>query len=105
MPTVEFTLKVPIKITKKDDIFVSSCPVLDVYSQGTTEKEAWQNIGEALKLFLTTCFERGTLEAVLKQCGFKPLKTHHTKLPDNHRFITVSIPFSVSGDCKLACHA
>lgn len=104
MPTVEFTVKVPIKITKKGDIFISYCPVLDLFSQGDTEEEAWKNIGEAIKLFVTTCFERGTLEEVLKHCGFKPLKKH-VALPDNHRFITVPIPFSVSGVCKVACHA
>jgi predicted RNase H-like HicB family nuclease len=104
MPTVEFIVKVPIAIKKKENIFVAACPVLDVFSQGETEEEAHRNIGEALRLFITTCFERGTLEDVLKQCGFKPIKRHVT-LPKNHRFISIPIPFSVSGTCATACHA
>ncbi len=101
---VEFTVKVPINIKKKGNIFVSSCPVLDLFSQGATEKEAWDNIGETIRLFITTCFEQGTLDAVLKQCGFKPLK-RRVKLPEDQKFITVPIPFSVAGVCSEACHA
>jgi predicted RNase H-like HicB family nuclease len=103
MPTVEFTIKVPLKIKKKDKIFVSYCPALDVCSQGNTAEEARTNLIEAVKLFIVTCFERGTLDAVFKQCGFKPKKTIST-LPQDHRFISVPIPFSVAGSCAAACH-
>ena len=70
---ITFTAKLPIEITKKSKWFVASCPALDVGSQGETEEEARKNIAEALFMFLRSCFERGTLNAVLKQCGFRPL--------------------------------
>ncbi|MBF0103493.1 MAG: hypothetical protein HQK77_21540 [Desulfobacterales bacterium] len=60
----------PIKIKKRKKWFVSSCPILDVCSQGETEDHAKKNLIEALSLFLTSCYERNTLEAVLKECGF-----------------------------------
>jgi hypothetical protein len=36
-------------------------------------EEAKKHLAEALHLFLVSCFERGNLEAVLKECGFSPV--------------------------------
>lgn len=69
---VEMHFKVPFKLDCVDDVFESSCPVLDVYSQGSTEKEAIENLVDALRAFFETCISMGTLEDVLKECGFKP---------------------------------
>ena len=85
---VEIKIKLPVSTKKKAKGFISYCSVLDVYSQGSTEKEAKKNIMEALKLFLISCFERGTLDAVLKECGFKAVRKT-MKLPDDQRFATV----------------
>jgi len=32
--------------------------------------EAKKNLVDALLLFVTTCFEMGTLDAVMKECGY-----------------------------------
>jgi predicted RNase H-like HicB family nuclease len=61
--TVEF--KVPAKIRKKGKWFISSCPPLDVYSQGLTRDEAEHNLIDALTPFFISCFERRTLDEVL----------------------------------------
>ena len=37
-------------------------------------EEAKKNIAEALFMFFRSCFERGTLDAVLKQCGFRSME-------------------------------
>lgn len=71
---ITFTAKIPIQITQKTKWFVASCPALDVASQGETVEEAKKNIAEALFMFFRSCFERGTLDAVLKQCGFKSME-------------------------------
>ena len=68
--SVTFHASLPIKITKKKRYYVSCCPVLDVWSQGETKTEAKENLREALQLFLIDCFERGTLDKVLKESGF-----------------------------------
>lgn len=68
---ITLTAKIPIQITKKVKWFVACCPALDVASQGETEEAARKNIAEALFMFLRSCFERGTLDAVLKECGFE----------------------------------
>ena len=67
---VTFKVSLPLSIKKKEDYFVSSCPVLDVWTQGETKEKAIENLREALQLFLLDCFERGTLDSVLKECGF-----------------------------------
>lgn len=96
-------VKLPISIKKKADIYVICCPPLDIWSQGKTESEARKNIGEAVKLFLMTCIEKGTLEAVLKECGFKPSRTISRKAPKDHRYVNIPIPFSVPA--QALCHA
>lgn len=46
------SLKLPISVDKEDDLFVATCHVFHVASQGKTEKEALVNVKEALELFL-----------------------------------------------------
>jgi predicted RNase H-like HicB family nuclease len=59
----------PIQITRKAKWFLATCSALDVASQGEMEEEAKKNIAEALFMFFRSCYERGTRDAVLKQCG------------------------------------
>jgi predicted RNase H-like HicB family nuclease len=108
MVRVEFSINVPIKIKKKGRIFISGCDVLDVYSQGGTKEEAEGNLLDALRLFISTCFERGTLEQVLKDCGFR-LQTPSEKIPARQQphthTLTIPIPFIAEGACLSECRA
>ena len=67
---VEFT--VPAEVRRDGAYFVAGCPPLDVFSQGESEESALVNLAEALQLFVESCQERETLEAVLEDCGFRP---------------------------------
>jgi predicted RNase H-like HicB family nuclease len=69
---VRFNMSVPASVRRDGEWFHSSCPVLDVHSQGRTEDEALTNLVEALQLFVETCYEQGTLEQVLRAQGFVP---------------------------------
>ena len=69
---IRFELAVPAEVRKDGDHFVSFCPPLDVYSQGPSEEAALDNLVEALQLFVESCLARGTLDRVLKDCGFEP---------------------------------
>jgi len=71
MKNMVMEIKLPAKITKKSKWYIASCPLIDISSQGDTEKRAKKNLIEALTLFFISCFERNTLDAVLKECGFK----------------------------------
>lgn len=69
--TITVPITLPIRIKKKGKLFVSSCPILDIHSQGKTFEEAKKNlseVSEVMHFFITTCFKRGTLGAVLKEC-------------------------------------
>lgn len=104
MPRVYFSLTLPVKIKKKANLYISSCGVLDVHSQGYTDKEARDNLIEAIRLFMISCFERGTLDEALKDCGFRAIK-NPVKLVKDGRFITVPIPFNATGSCLSECRA
>jgi predicted RNase H-like HicB family nuclease len=99
-----FSLTLPVTVKKKAKAYISSCPCLDVYSQGRTEEEAEKNLGEALKLFLVSCYERGTLDEALKECGFTPeMKTARSQT--RGKSITIPIPLHAKGSCAAACRA
>ena len=66
-------------------------PPLDVYSQGDTEEAALVNLAEALHLFIESCFERGALEEVLKDCGFRP-DSSGFELAEGQRMVRVPLP-------------
>jgi len=89
MRKVIFEIKVPVKIKKKAIGYISSCPILDIHSQGETESVAKKNIAEAIRLFLITCFEKGSLDDVLKECGFKAQKkiTQRYSTPCNNSYL------------------
>jgi len=102
--SITFEVALPFKIKKEAKYFISHCPPLDVWSQGKTENKAISNLIEAVRLFLVDCFERGTLEKVLKDCGFvalrKPTKRHKPSPADE---INVPLPFII--DQEMArCH-
>ena len=64
---IAMEFKVPARIRKKGKWFISSCPLLDVHSQGHTRDEAQRNLVDALASFLISCYERGTLSGVLHE--------------------------------------
>src|SRR6201998_213418 len=72
--------KLPAQVKKKGKWFISSCDLLDVHSQGRTREQAERNLQDALATFLLSCYERGTLETVLREAGFVPAVGPRTKL-------------------------
>jgi predicted RNase H-like HicB family nuclease len=67
---IAMEFKLPPRIRKKGRWFISSCPLLDVHSQGDTRDKAEHNLVDALASFLISCYERGTLDEVLRDSGF-----------------------------------
>ena len=101
--SVTFHASLPIKITKKKEYYVSCCPVLDVWSQGKTRSKATENLREALQLFLIDCFERGTLDKVLKESGFTAARSPSIKQISRLRNrIDVALPFIID-DRQTKC--
>ena len=103
---LKFELKVPVEVHRGSTAFIARCPIFDVSSQGRTHEEAKKNLVDALFLFITTCFEMGTLDEVMKECGFKPRKSFTGKLSlkKDQEILSVPLPFLVSRQ-RHACHA
>jgi len=93
MPGLNIEMTVQIKVKKEGVYFIASCPVLDVHSQGRMKKTAVENLVEALQLFMETCFERGTLDEVLKDAGLHVSKRHYRKHQMRN---SVSIPICLA---------
>jgi len=67
MEPMTFKVTLPATLKQKGKIWISSCPCLDVVSQGTTQQKAKKNLEEAIQLFLVSCYERGVLDEAFKQ--------------------------------------
>jgi predicted RNase H-like HicB family nuclease len=92
--SIQFHVTVPATVEREDDVFVSCCPPLDVYSQGATEREALNNLVEALQLFFETSLEMGTLHQVLAECGFK--QTKNKQKMQSEDVIDVPLPLLIA---------
>lgn len=94
--SIEFEL--PAKIRKKGAWFISSCPLLDVFSQGHTREQAERNLVDALASFLTSCYDRGTLDVVLRESGLVPargLRSRRSNARVGETAVRVPLPFAV----------
>jgi predicted RNase H-like HicB family nuclease len=102
---VKFEVCLPYDIIERDRWVVAFCPVLDIYSQGDTREEAKEALIETIQLFLESCFERGVLDEVLKDCGFQPVKIP-SEVPEQacppESYIEVPVPFEINKKLK-AC--
>lgn len=98
---IRLELSVPVA-THRDSIgYIACCPALDVYSQGPTEGAAVRHLVEALGLFLASCYRRGQLDRVLKDCGFELGQNPESPAPETQRMVRISV-FFVSGAAAQA---
>ena len=67
MQNVSFT----VHIFKEGDVFVAHVPGLDVSSCGDTTEAARRNIQDAVRGFLETSEEIGTLTEILEEGGYR----------------------------------
>jgi predicted RNase H-like HicB family nuclease len=64
-------LEYTVYIWQEGDQFVAHAMPLNVMSSGKTVDEARKALDEAVRLFLKTAEDMGTLEEVLEECGYK----------------------------------
>ena len=105
---IEIDFKLPIKLIKRKKWYVASCPVLDVVTQGETKRKAKENLKEALSLFIETCIEQGTLDLVMKNCGFKPAKQTRIKskaVVSEEEYVHIPIPLLTTRPPNKECRA
>jgi predicted RNase H-like HicB family nuclease len=58
-------------IFKEGDTYVAYVPALDLSSCGATDEEARRNIRDAVRGFLATSADLGTLDEILEEAGYK----------------------------------
>ena len=97
----ELGINLPIKIKKKQNRHIASCPILDVHSQGPSKEEARENLVQALTVFFNSSLKRSTLDgvlAILKECGFEPRRQPSQKKAIVFRedYINILIPFLIN---------
>lgn len=56
---------------KEGNMYVAFVPELDLSSCGATEDEARKNIRDAVRGFLATSADMGTLETILEEAGYE----------------------------------
>lgn len=64
---IEYT----VQIWKEGNQHIAHATPLDVVSSGQTQENAKAALREAVHLFLDTALEMGTLEDILKECGYE----------------------------------
>ncbi len=93
---IQFKVSMPFEIEQDGNAYVSSCPPLDVFSQGDTEEEAMENLGEAVNMFLESCIRRQTLEKVLSERGFEMVaEPNRPQLQYSEDEQSIEIPISL----------
>lgn len=65
----ELQLRILVRWDNTLGIFVSWCPALDLYSQGTSRKSAHEAMEDTIELMMETCYNLGTLVQFLKGHG------------------------------------
>ena len=67
---IELRLRAAVGFDSDAGVWVSWCPALDIYSQGTYQREAAKALEEALVLYLKHCYRRKILDDILTERGF-----------------------------------
>ncbi|NJL29055.1 MAG: hypothetical protein HC897_14795 [Thermoanaerobaculia bacterium] len=60
-----------VQVWEEDGQFVAHAMPLDVMSCGSTLEAARAAVDEAVRAFLATAKETGTLDAILEECGYR----------------------------------
>lgn len=89
---IEVIIHLPVELKHEKNAVISHCPILDVYSQGDDDESAIENIKEAVKLFIISCYERGVLDNVLKECGFTPYPPAKSRKTKKGTEISIPVP-------------
>jgi predicted RNase H-like HicB family nuclease len=58
-------------IFKEGDTYVAYVPALDLSSCGATDEEARRNIRDAVRGFIETSADMGTLDEILEEAGYE----------------------------------
>lgn len=67
-------VKIPVSIFREDDVFVAYTPVLDLSTSGKNHAQVKERFVEAVGVFFEELLQKGTLDEVLADLGWKKIK-------------------------------
>lgn len=73
MPQIKRNVSLSVFVIKEQDYFVAYTPALDFAATGDTSESAKKNFSESINIFLSDIEERGTLDEVLKEFGWRKI--------------------------------
>ncbi|MBA7538768.1 hypothetical protein ES705_31045 [subsurface metagenome] len=70
-PIFDFEFKILVNIFKENDFYIAYSPVLQIATQGKTEKEVKKRFEERLNIFFEKAIEKGDLQERLEKLGWQ----------------------------------
>lgn len=90
-PQIQFLI--PVSVLKEGKDFVAYSPVLDLSTVGKTFENAKRMFGEAAQIFFEEIVEKGTIEEVLTDLGWRKInRTFSPPVVVSHLAESISIP-------------
>jgi len=86
---VTFRLQFATRLDEETQVHVGFCPLLNLYSQGTSTEEASRAVVSAATLFIAECYKREILGSVLRDRGMTEVATAASAEADQSQFISV----------------
>lgn len=86
---VEISFRLPCFVREESaGVWVSSCPQLEVASQGATEEQAKHALEEAVTLWIESCLTRETLPQAMRDVGMQSVPPGSVSEGEEHIRVT-----------------
>lgn len=89
---VSFRLNIGTRKESETGLYVSYCPALNLYSQGTNEQNALDVLIDGIQLYISSLYERKLYEKILAPNGFVKAANAPT---DDSEFVAVLSNYQV----------
>ena len=88
-------INIPVAFFKEGEIFIAYTPVLDLSTSAPTYEKAKERFDEVVQIFFEELIERGTLDEILANLGWKKVKSQwNPPISVSHDITSIAIPLS-----------
>jgi len=89
---IQSALKLNVSISKQGKRYVAYAPALDITTSGKSERDAQKKFTELVELFLEELSEKGTLEQVLTELGWRKVRNVLQPPATSHQTVSIRVP-------------